>query len=77
MGTIEVPAMEIVGLFYAAPSRLFFVSRGHSLNFSFAGFGFRLKPSISEDFSFPHRPEAEVFQEQECPTATFSETWKN
>jgi hypothetical protein len=57
MGTIEVPAMEIVGLFYVAPRRLFFVSMEHPLNVSFAGFGFRLKPSDSEDFSFPHRPE--------------------
>jgi hypothetical protein len=73
MWTIVVPAMEMVGLFYAAPSRLFSAVRGYSSNVSFAGFSFRLKPSISEDFSFPHRPEAEV----ECPTVTFSEIWKN
>jgi hypothetical protein len=65
MGTMEVPAMEIVGLLYVASFRLFFGSRGHLLNVSFAGFGFRLKPSDSKDFSFPHR--REVFQEEAFP----------
>jgi hypothetical protein len=37
-------------LFYVASFRLFFGSRGHLLNVSFAGFGFRLKPSDSKDF---------------------------
>jgi hypothetical protein len=54
MGTMEVPAMEIVGLSYIAPGRLFFVSLDDTLDVSFAGFRFRLKPSDSEDFSFPH-----------------------